>query len=135
MRYEVPLARSTWSIVAPTMIAWIAAVMFAPRPMRCCCGESKADVARATGEKFAFEAYPSWALAHPERACPDGLEDLNEYMNNRDIRDPWGHDFVMRCGRDLPAGARGIAILSAGEDGELGTCDDIESWDKDWRCR
>jgi hypothetical protein len=35
----------------------------------------------------------------------------------------------MYCGQNLPAGAKGIAVSSAGEDGKDGTPDDIKSWE------
>jgi hypothetical protein len=68
-------------------------------PRRTCCGgESKVDIAKATVKKYAFEAYPSWAAAHLFDECPRSLLELNEYMNNKDIRDPWGRDYFMVCG-------------------------------------
>jgi hypothetical protein len=90
--------------------------------------ESKGDVASMTTKKYAFEAYPVWSQAHPDQACPARLEELNEYMNNKDIKDPWGNDYKMFCGPSLPAGAKGLAAMSNGEDGKEGTPDDIKSW-------
>ncbi len=89
---------------------------------------SKGDLAELTTKKYAFEAYPQWALAHPDKACPERLEDLNEYMNSKDTKDPWGNDYKMFCGPSLPAGAKGVAVMSNGEDGKEGTADDIKSW-------
>jgi prepilin-type N-terminal cleavage/methylation domain-containing protein len=91
-------------------------------------GKSKGDIAKATVTKFAYEAYPSWSAAHPDKPCPDKLEDLNAYMNNHDLTDPWGGQFKMLCGQDLPTGAKGIALVSPGEDAKEGTADDIRSW-------
>ncbi|HEX7701601.1 MAG TPA: type II secretion system protein GspG [Kofleriaceae bacterium] len=79
-------------------------------------------------KKYAYEAYPSWAAAHPEKACPTSLADLNEYVSRKDTKDPWGHDFKMMCGATVPAGAKGLAVLSFGPDGKEGTADDIKSW-------
>jgi len=90
-------------------------------------GESKVEIAKMTVQKYAFEAYPSWAQAHPDKACPDRLEDLNEYMTNKDTRDPWGGRYRMLCGSNQPAGAKGLAVVSPGEDGKEGTADDIKS--------
>ena len=56
-------------------------------------------------------------------------------MNNKDIKDPWGNMYKMLCGQNLPAGAKGIAVESDGEDGKPGTCDDVQSWDKDHKCK
>src|SRR4051794_31864156 len=69
-------------------------------------GESKWDVANATVKKYAYEAYPSWIAAHPEKACPDKLEELNAYMNNKDVRDPWGGSYKMLCGQGYRPGRR-----------------------------
>ena len=89
--------------------------------------ESKTDIAKMAVSKYANEAYPSWASSHSD-ACPKSLADLNEYMNNHDIKDPWGNDYRMFCGANLPAGAKGLAVMSNGEDGREGTADDIKSW-------
>lgn len=82
---------------------------------------SPIDVARATVKKYALEALPSWRQANPGKRCPAKLEDLDEYMNNRDISDPWGHDYVMACVGDR------FVVRSFGPDGLDGTADDISS--------
>src|SRR3569623_486649 len=90
---------------------------------------SKVDVAQLNVKKYAFEAFGEWSQAHPDKACPDKLEDLNAYMDSKDVTDPWGHPYRMYCGQALPAGAKGgLAVLSAGEDGREGTEDAIKSW-------
>lgn len=76
-----------------------------------------------------YEAYPSWSAAHPDRACPDRLAALNEYMNDNDLNDFWGRPLKMFCGTQLPAGANGLGVMSFGEDGREGTADDIDSWE------
>jgi hypothetical protein len=88
---------------------------------------SKEDVARATVKKYAYEASLQWTRQHGA-PCPPNLRALNDYMNNKDIRDPWDRDYKMRCDA-LPAGARGIAVWSRGPDGVNGTADDVRSWD------
>jgi hypothetical protein len=93
------------------------------------------DVAQLTVEKYAFEAFPSWAMSHPDKQCPAKLAELDEYMNTRDVKDPWGRPYAMKCGADLPKGAKAIAVYSFGEDGKDGTCDDVQSWDKDHACK
>src|SRR5262249_4445686 len=92
-------------------------------------GESKEKIAKATVQKYVYEAYPQWSSAHPDKACPEKLEDLNEYMNNKDAADPWGGKFKVLCGPNLPAGAKGLAVMSPGPDGKEGTEDDVKSWD------
>ena len=85
---------------------------------------------RSIVQQYAFEAFPQWAASHPDRACPDKLADLNEFLNNGDGNDAWGRPLKMMCGAMLPPGAKGIAVMSSGEDGKEGTRDDIKSWDQ-----
>lgn len=92
-------------------------------------GESRTRVARGTVGKYANEAFPQWQMNNPKRTCPISLVELNDYMNNADGRDPWGTPYIMLCGATLPAGARGIAVLSFGPDRKYGTVDDIHSWE------
>jgi hypothetical protein len=93
-------------------------------------GESKVDVTKVTVQKFANEAFPQWARSHEGKGCPDKIEELSEYMDKKDTKDPWGGDYKMLCPPNLPAGVRtGIAIMSAGEDKKEGTPDDIKSWE------
>src|SRR4051812_27225800 len=80
-------------------------------------GEAKVDTRRTKLKKYAFEAYPSWSAAHPDKACPDKLSDLSEYMNNEDSNDSWGKPIRMLCGQNMPRGAKGLATVSRGEDG------------------
>lgn len=93
--------------------------------------DSKADIARATAKKLAFEAYPQWSMKPSNQGkCPT-TADLAEYVNQKaEFTDPWGKPFIIKCGSDLPAGARGIAVMSAGEDGKEGTGDDLRSWEQ-----
>ena len=115
-------------MIVLAILALVMGLVVGPRVMKMF-GESKVDIAKATVKKYAFEAYPSWSAAHPNNACPDKLEDLNEYMNNKDTKDPWGGQYKMLCGQSLPPGAKGIAVTSPGEDGKEGTADDIKSWE------
>lgn len=115
-------------MIVLAILALVMGLVVGPRVMKMF-GESKSDIARLTVKKFADEAYPQWSTRHPDKSCPDKLEDLNEYMNSKDIKDPWGGLYKMMCGQSLPAGAKGIAVMSAGEDGKEGTSDDIKSWE------
>lgn len=79
---------------------------------------------------FAFEAYPMWSAAHADKSCPDKLEELVTYLDKRkELEDPWGHRYNMFCGKNLPTGARGLAVTSNGPDGQPNTADDVRSWD------
>ncbi len=85
------------------------------------CTKSKSDIASLTIKKYADEAYVEFRAAHPSRACPANLAELNEWMNSKDDRDPWGTEYVMHCSAD------GIVVRSAGEDAMWGTADDLWS--------
>ena len=89
---------------------------------------SKIDLAKIEVRKYAFEAYPSWSASNPDKACPAKLADLAE-LTNAELVDPWGHAYKMMCGKDLPKGAKGLAVSSPGPDGKPGTADDIKSWE------
>ena len=114
-------------MIVLAILALVMALLVGPRVMKMF-GEAKVDTTKLKVQKYAFEAYPSWSAAHPDKGCPDKLEDLNEYMNNKDIKDPWGGQYKMFCGANLPAGAKGLAVSSPGEDGKEGTADDVKSW-------
>ena len=115
-------------MIVLAILALVMGLLVGPKVMKMFAG-SKVDITKLKLKKYAYEAYPSWAAAHPDKSCPDKLEDLNEYMNNKDIKDPWGGQYKMLCGPNLPAGAKGLAVTSPGEDGKEGTGDDIKSWD------
>ncbi|HEX8106625.1 MAG TPA: hypothetical protein VF516_02805 [Kofleriaceae bacterium] len=50
---------------------------------------------------------------------------MSEIEGTNDI---WGRPLKLLCGANLPPGAKGIGVLSLGEDGKEGTADDIKSW-------
>jgi hypothetical protein len=79
-------------------------------------------------KKYAYEAYPQWAASHPDKACPVNLAELDEYIGRKDDLDAWKHPYKMFCGANMPAGVKGIGVLSFGPDGKEGTADDIKSW-------
>ncbi|MEO6773777.1 MAG: type II secretion system protein GspG [Kofleriaceae bacterium] len=114
-------------MIVLAILALVMGLVVGPRVMKLF-GESKVDIAKMTVSKYANEAYPTWLTSHPQDQCPKALTDLNEYMNNKDIKDPWGQDYKMYCGSSLPAGAKGLAVMSNGEDAKEGTEDDIKSW-------
>jgi hypothetical protein len=82
-------------------------------------------------EKYVDEVYPRWASAHPNKACPESMSDLgpdSPVSEIEGINDIWGRPLKLLCGANLPPGAKGIGVLSFGEDGKEGTEDDIKSW-------
>jgi hypothetical protein len=125
---EVEALLST--LLAGLVLAGMTSMAHSACPMSHCrgSGTSRVDIAKLTLKKYADEAFPQWTRYHGGR-CPPDLQALNEYMHNKDIRDPWDEDYRMRCGDGLPEGARGIAVWSRGEDGLDGTNDDIRSWE------
>jgi len=115
-------------MIVLAILALVMGLVVGPRVMKMF-GKSKVDIAELTVKKYAYEAYGGWSQANPNKSCPEKLEDLNEFMNNKDIKDPWGTDYKMFCGPTLPPGAKGLAVMSAGEDQKEGTNDDLKSWD------
>jgi len=115
-------------MIVLAILALVMGLVVGPRVMRMF-GKSKVDIAQLTVKKYAFEAFGEWSQAHPDKQCPDKLEDLSQYMDSKDVKDPWGNPYKMFCGQNLPAGAKGgLAVMSAGEDGKEGTEDDVKSW-------
>jgi prepilin-type N-terminal cleavage/methylation domain-containing protein len=115
-------------MIVLAIIALVMGFLVGPQVMKAFSG-SRVDVAKATMKKYAFEAFTQWSIRNPGKACPASVIELNEYMNNKDAKDPWGNDYQVLCGDQLPAGAKGIGILSLGEDGKANTEDDLKSWE------
>jgi hypothetical protein len=113
---------SARSFFAATLLAlvYLGAVVQRPRAMAPY-AETKVDVARFTVMKYAYEAYPQWAMAHPSRTCPSSLRELRSYLDRYDAIDPYGQRYAFTC----QAGA--FFAMSFGEDGIANTADDIWS--------
>ena len=114
-------------MIVLAILALVMGVIVGPHVMRIW-DDSRKDVAKLAVNKLANEAYPQWRSQQRGKPCPDTIGELSELTNNKDTKDPWGAEYKMRCPPNLPAGAHGIAILSAGPDGKEGTDDDIKSW-------
>jgi hypothetical protein len=93
-------------------------------------GGNEDKIAQITVKKLAYEAYPQWSMQNPTKQCPASLAELSPYMNNDDLKDPWGHSYVMMCGASAPPDARGFGVTSLGPDGAQGGGDDLDSWSK-----
>jgi prepilin-type N-terminal cleavage/methylation domain-containing protein len=115
-------------MIVLAILALVMGLLVGPKVMTMFQG-SKVDITKIKLKKYAFEAYPSWSTSHPDKACPAEISELNEYMNNNDSNDSWGRPIKLLCGAELPAGARGLGVVSAGEDGKEGTPDDLKSWE------
>jgi prepilin-type N-terminal cleavage/methylation domain-containing protein len=116
-------------MIVLAILALVMGLIVGPRVMKMF-AESKEDIAKIAAHKFADEAFPQWSRSHPDKGCPDKIDDLTEYMNSNNKNDPWGTEWKLLCPPNLPAGVRtGIAIISAGPDKKEGTSDDIKSWE------
>jgi hypothetical protein len=115
-------------MIVLAILALVMALLVGPKVMKML-AKSKIDTTRIKLSQYANEAFPQWSAAHPDKACPDKLADLSEFMNSNDTNDAWGRPIKMMCGASLPAGAKGLAVMSSGEDGKDGSEDDIKSWE------
>jgi len=114
-------------MIVLAILALVMGLLVGPRVLAAL-DRAKRSTAAIAVKKYADEAYPQWAAAHPDRACPETLDELSPFMNSKDTRDPWGQTYRMYCGAKLPAGAAGLAVSSLGPDGTDQTDDDIKSW-------
>ena len=115
-------------MIVLAILALVMGLVVGPRVMKLF-GESKVDIAKLTVSKFANEAFPQWSRSHPDKGCPDKIEDLSEYMDKKDTKDPWGTQYRMKCGSTLPPSVKGgVAVESAGPDAKWETEDDIKSY-------
>ena len=114
-------------MIVLALLALVMALLVGPKVFKMFT-KGKEDIAQLAVKQYAFDAYPSWSAANPTKACPGAITELNEYMNAKDAKDPWGGEYQMLCGGELPAGAKGIAIFSPGPDGKPNTEDDVKSW-------
>jgi general secretion pathway protein G len=114
-------------MIVLAILALVMGLLVGPRVMDIL-GDSKVDIAKLAVRKLANEAFPQWLARHPDKACPERIEELAELTDSEDAKDPWGGSYRMACPPGLPAGAKRIAIMSAGPDGKEGTDDDVRSW-------
>jgi hypothetical protein len=121
-------ARAVWSAAAAGIVGAVvvSAIAISQRRVMKVFAQTKEGIARETVTKYAYEAMPSWQRARPDAVCPARLADLNEWMNNKDIRDPWGRDYGWHCHSSSGVVTR-FAVTSAGPDETFGTRDDITS--------
>lgn len=90
-------------------------------------GESQEQVARTEMKQLVYQAYPRWAM-RGSGSCPATLQELTEFTNKKDVKDPWGNEYTMHCGDNAPQGER-FGVSSKGPDGKDGTNDDLKSWE------
>jgi general secretion pathway protein G len=91
--------------------------------------QAKVDTAKAMTKQIEA-AHARW-LVSSEKDCPDSIDDLKQELGrkkNDTVKDPWGHEYVIKCGDQAAAECEGFCVLSIGKDGKEGTEDDIKSW-------
>ena len=116
-------------LIVLAILALVMGLLVGPKVIRAF-QSSRTDIARLAVKKLADEAFTQWATQHSSKPCPASIDELAEYSNSKDLKDPWGNPYQMLCGETLPAGVRGgIAVFSYGADGKPSTEDDIKSWD------
>ncbi len=83
------------------------------------------ELAQLLVRAYAEEAYPKWKADNAGKTCPGKLDEVAKYFGENPgipvMTDPWGHALVMQCD------AKGFVVVSLGEDGALGTADDVRS--------
>jgi hypothetical protein len=87
---------------------------------------ANSDLALLLCRAYVEEAYPKWLADNKGKKCPTRIDDLAKYFGDDPglpiKEDPWGRPLVMTCSDD-----KGVAVMSAGEDGSPGTDDDIHA--------
>jgi general secretion pathway protein G len=112
-------------MIVLAIIGLIMGVLVGPKVMR---SFSEARVKTAFLMLKEYEgAYTRW-VADNEGDCPENLDALLKYTNKKDIKDPWGLPFVMKCGEGVPSETH-FGVISFGPDKKEGTEDDLHSWD------
>jgi general secretion pathway protein G len=116
-------------MIVLAILALVMGLLVGPKVMAAF-GSSKIKTTKIKLQQYANEAYPQWSANHPDKACPEKLSDLNENMNSKDINDSWGRPIKLLCGANMPAGVKGLGVVSGGEDLKDGTEDDLKSWEE-----
>lgn len=118
-------------LIVLAIIALVMGFLFGPRLMDMF-SDSKVKLAQIVVQDYANQAYARWSMDHPDKQCPDSINDLAKYgADQKDVKDPWGKALVLYCGDTKPEGMTGtVGVLSHGPDGDLNTADDITSWDR-----
>lgn len=126
-------------LVIPTQMLFTAFSLIVPALMTYTRGDAPPEaeappippggVTKMRVEGYATHAIAKWKELNPGKDCPPSMEHLAAAISPEAVvDDEWGTKLVMKCGKDLPAGATGIAIESWGPDKTAGTPDDIKSY-------
>jgi hypothetical protein len=134
------LAAGQHGLVVPTQMLMTSLQLIVPALMHYTRGSEEPKVAEAPPippggvtklrvEGYATHGYTMWKEKNPGKACPASMVELAAAVSAEAVdEDEWGKKLVMKCGKDLPAGAKDLAIQSFGADGQPDTDDDIKSW-------
>jgi general secretion pathway protein G len=114
-------------MIVLAIIGLVMGVLIGPRVFKMF-AQAKEDVARLQANDLANNAYGMWARDNPDASCPERLEDLMKWANKKEVKDPWGNPYVMKCGEGLPQDVS-FGVTSFGPDKKEGTADDIHSWE------
>jgi prepilin-type N-terminal cleavage/methylation domain-containing protein len=115
-------------MIVLAIIAVVMGLLIGPKVMQMF-QDSKGKTTKIDVEQIANEAYPLWNNDSGE-ACPNSLDDLAKYRNQKKTKDGWGSELIMLCGDNAPEGAvLGFGVLSKGPDKKQGTEDDVKSWE------
>lgn len=114
-------------MIVLTIIALVMGVLVGPMVFKRL-AQAKIDIAFMQAKSLAHDSYEAWQHDNPDATCPERLEDVIKYANSKDIKDPWGSPYIMKCGEGLPQDIT-FGVVSFGPDKKEGTADDIHSWD------
>ena len=116
-------------LIVLAIIALVMGFLFGPKLINMFV-QSKEKLGKIVVHQYANESYGRWALDNTGKVCPDDINELAKYADQKEAKDPWDHKLVMFCGDNKPEGVTGqIGVLSFGPDGKQDTTDDIRSWD------
>lgn len=90
-------------------------------------GGAKVSTARSAAKLLAGEGHAKWSMDNQGKSCPSTADELADAIG-KSVKDPWGNEYIVRCGSDAPPGTA-VGVASAGPDGKSGTADDVNSWD------
>jgi len=91
--------------------------------------QAKVDTAKQMTKQIE-SAHARWQV-NSDKDCPDSIDELKTELGKKKgdtVKDPWGHEYVIKCGDQAPEDCEGFCVLSVGKDGKEGTGDDIKSW-------
>jgi hypothetical protein len=137
--FAVDYAAGQHGLVIPTQMLFTAVSLFVPAMMNYTRGDQPREaeappippggVTKMRVQGYATDGLAKYKELNPGKDCPPSMDHLAAAVSPQAVADDeWGTKLVMKCGKDLPAGAKDIAIESWGPDKTAGTADDIKSY-------